>query len=284
MQENLLASGLVLVSAVLHAGANVFIKTSDDGLITRGCMNALACIMALPFLFLVSLPDADLWRLLGISVIIHALYPFFLVKAYRAGDLSAMYPIARGGVPILVTGFAAVTMQIQPGPNALAGIALISVAVASLAFVGNAAPLRKRLRASGWALTTSVIIAAYTVVDATGLRQAENFLVYLFWLFALDGFTVAMLVLLVRHSAVIPHLKQHWKPTLAAGAMGVAAYGLAMLALAIGSVAEIAALRESSIIFAALFGCYFLREPLGRTRIVAAILAVLGILVMHLPH
>lgn len=284
MSENLLASGFILVSAILHAGANVFIKTSEDGLITRGCMNALACIMALPFLFLVSLPDADLWRLLGISVMIHALYPFFLIKAYRAGDLSAMYPIARGGVPILVTVYAACAMQIQPRPNALAGIALMSVAVASLAFAGNAVPLHKRLRASGWALATSVIIAAYTVVDATGLRQAENFLVYLFWLFALDGFTVAVLVLLVRRSTVIPHVKQHWKPTLAAGVMGVAAYGLAMLALAIGSIAEIAALRESSIIFAALFGCYFLREPLGKPRIVAAIVAVLGILIMHLPH
>lgn len=131
---SLLAPALILLSALLHAAVNTLIKVSGDGLITRGCMNAIACLIAIPLLFFVPLPGPDLWLLLAVSMLVHALYPFFLIEAYRSGDLSTAFPLARGSVPLLVALFAAVVLEQHPGTASLAGIVLVSAAIASFAF------------------------------------------------------------------------------------------------------------------------------------------------------
>src|SRR4051812_39547060 len=100
MTPEALATVLILVSAALHAVVNALVKISDDGLLTRGCMNAVALLVALPFLPFVAAPDASLWPLLGAAVLVHGLYPFFLVGAYRHSDLGVAFPVARGITPL----------------------------------------------------------------------------------------------------------------------------------------------------------------------------------------
>ena len=97
MSPDTLATFLILLSALLHAIVNALVKTSDDGLLTRGCMNAMALVVALPFLIFVPAPTPQLWPLLIAATLVHGLYPFFLVAAYRHGDLSAVLPLARAG-------------------------------------------------------------------------------------------------------------------------------------------------------------------------------------------
>src|SRR5277367_105174 len=92
MSANALATLLILLSAVLHAAVNALVKSSDDGLLTRGCMNAMAFIVSLPFLAFVPIPSTEVWLILLASMLVHGLYPFFLVSAYRGGDLSTMLP------------------------------------------------------------------------------------------------------------------------------------------------------------------------------------------------
>ncbi len=102
------------------------------------------------------------------------------------------------------------------------------------------------------------------------------------WLFVLDGAFVALAVALARRRIVLPFVTRNWRPSLIAGVLGVLTYGLALLSLSLGPVAQIAALRETSIVFAALIGTLFLGEPFGTKRIVAAAIAVIGIVLMHL--
>jgi drug/metabolite transporter (DMT)-like permease len=276
------ATALILLSALLHAAVNTLIKVSDDGLMTRGCMNAVACIAAVPFLCVVPFPDGNLWLLLAVSVLIHGLYPFFLVEAYRAGDLSATFPLARGSAPLFVVLFAVCFLGQTPGPVSLAGIVLVSLAVASLAFDRSPKTAKNRMGGIAAALITGLIVAAYTAVDAVGLHLASTPFTYIVWLFVLDGAFVALAVALARRRAVPPFIARNWKAALIAGILGVLTYGLALLALSLGPVAQIAALRETSIFFAALIGTLVLGEPFGAKRIVAATLAVAGIVLMHL--
>lgn len=277
-----LATTLILSSALLHAIVNTLIKVSGDGLITRGGMNAVACVTAVPFLVVVPLPSSDLWLLLVLSVLVHALYPFFLVEAYRTGDLSVVFPLARGSVPLLVALFATFTLAQSPKPAGLVGIVLVSMSVASFAFAPGSSPRRTHVRSVVFAFATGLVISVYTVIDAVGLRLAPTPFSYIVWLFVLDGAAVSLLVILARRRAVLPFLMNHWKSTTMAGILGVLTYGLALLALAMGPVAEIATLREMSIVFAALLGMYILREPFSRKRIIAAFVAVTGIVLMHL--
>jgi drug/metabolite transporter (DMT)-like permease len=280
----LLATVLILFSALLHAVVNSLIKVSDDGLITRGCMNAVACIIATPFLLTVPLPGPDLWLLLVLSILTHALYPFFLVETYRTGDLSTVFPIARGSVPLLVTLFATFALEQRPGPAGLTGIAIVSMSIASFAFSPDRTPSQAHMRSVAYAFATGLIIAVYTVIDAAGLRLAPTPFVYVIWLFVLDGAFVALLVVLTRRRAVLPFITNHWRSTLIAGILGTLTYGLALFALALGPVAEIAALRETSIVFAALIGTCILGEPFGKQRLMASLAAVAGIVIMHLDH
>lgn len=277
----LLAAALILLSALVHAAVNTLIKVSGDGLITRGCMNAVACVIAAPLLLVVPLPGAELWLLLAVSMLVHALYPFFLIEAYRSGDLSTSFPLIRGSVPLLVAVFAWAALGQSPGVAGLAGILLVSAAVASFSFSrGSRSPAAHR-RGVVFAFLTGLVVAAYTVIDAIGLRAAPTALAYIVWLFVLDGAFVALLVLMTRRGAVGPFIAANWKAALAAGVLGTLSYGLALFALSLGPVAEIAALRETSILFAALIGAFVLKEPLGRLRIIASVVTVIGIIVMH---
>ena len=277
----LLAPALILLSALLHAAVNTLIKVSGDGLITRGCMNAIACLIAAPLLLVVPLPDPELWLLLAVSVLVHALYPFFLIEAYRNGDLSTAFPLARGSVPLLVALFAALILEQHPGTASLAGIVLVSAAVASFAFSRGARSRAAHGRGVVYALLTGLIVAGYTVIDVIGLRAAPSAFAYIVWLFVLDGAFVTLLVLIARRGAVLPFLTCNWRNALVAGALGTLSYGLALFAFSLGAVAEIAALRETSILFAALIGALILKEPFGRARAVAAVIAVTGIFIMH---
>jgi drug/metabolite transporter (DMT)-like permease len=275
------ATALILLSALLHAAANTLVKISGDGLITRGCMNAIACVIAMPLLLVVPPPDADLRRLLALSVLVHALYPFFLVEAYRHGDLSTAFPLVRGSVPLLVTLIAALALGQYPGPVTLCGIVLLSAAVASLAQFTGLQSVRSHWHGTAYALLTGLTVAAYTVVDAAGLRAAPTALAYMVWLFVLDGACVAAAVAVARGRAIAPFVRRHWRASLAAGFLGVLTYGLALFAFSLGPVAEIAALRETSIFFAALIGALFLKEPYGKSRITSALVAVAGIIIIH---
>jgi len=277
MSVNALATVLILLSAVLHAAVNALVKTSDDGLLTRGCMNAMAFVVSLPFLAFVPAPSTEVWFILIASMLIHGLYPFFLVGAYRAGDLSAMLPLARGISPLGVAVLALIFAGEKLGVMQLISIGIISIGVAMLAFERKSPAVRGARRGVVFAVATGLIIACYTALDGIGLRKTMP-MTYIAWLFMLDGLFVSSMVGWLRRDKVGSFLKRQWKSSLWGGVLGISSYGLALYALSMSAMAAIAALRETSVIFAAAIGALVLGEPFGRRRILAAAVVAAGVI------
>src|SRR5258706_6982898 len=211
MTPDVLATVLILLSAVLHAVVNAIVKTSDDGLLTRGCMNATALAVSAPLAFFVPWASAELWGILFIAMLVHGIYPFFLVPAYRHGDLSAVFPVARGTAPLGVIVLAGTIAGEALSWAKMACIGLISIGVITFAFERGTLAIPSRRRGVGLAIMTGIIIAIYTVIDAIGLRVAETKMTYIVWLFVLDGIFVSSSVAFVRRDNLAPFLRQNWK-------------------------------------------------------------------------
>lgn len=273
-------AALVLLAAVLHASWNALVKVGKDRLLTMTVIMGvgLFSVVLLPF---VQAPARESWLYLFLSVVIHGGYYFFLIQAYRVGDLSHVYPIARGAAPLLVAGGAAFFADEYLSGLAVSGLLLASTAIASLAFANNNLGQRD-LRPFLFGFGTSLFIAAYTVVDGLGVRASGSPLGYIGWLFFLDGFPLILFAAATRQKDIGPYLRAYWKPGLIAGLMAAAGYGLVIWALSLGPMAYISALRETSVIFAAIIGAVLLHESFGPRRIAAAAVVASGIVLMSL--
>jgi len=284
MTPDVLATVLILLSALLHAVVNAMVKISDDGLLVRGFMNATALAVSAPLAFFVPWPSAELWRILFVAMLVHGLYPFFLVAAYRYCDLSAVFPLARGTAPLGVVVLVGTIAGEVLSWAKIACIGLICAGVISFAFERGAFSVPSARRGMVLSVTTGVIIAVYTIIDAIGLRVAEAKITYIVWLFVLDGIFVSSSIALLHHKNLVPLLAKNWKRALLGGIMGVITYGLALFALGIGAIGEIAALRETSIVFAALIGAFFLGEAFGLRRMFASLLVAVGVIALQLTR
>lgn len=278
MAPEALATVLILASAMLHAIVNALVKISDDGLLTRGCMNAVAFCIALPFIAVVPPPDASLWTILIAAMLVHGLYPFFLAGAYRHSDLSVAFPVARGITPLGVALLAWLVLDSTLSSGKLLGICLLSAGIA--AFALDRIRISNPAHRKGFALAvcTGGIIAVYTLLDGIGLKTAKDPNTYIVWLFVLDGLFVSSLVTLARRDTVLLFLRKNWRKGLLGGVLGVLTYGMALYALSLGSLVEIAALRETSVVFAALIGVFLLKERFGMLRVFATALVMVAII------
>ena len=271
----------MLLAAVLHASWNALIKTGEDRALTMVLVIGLGTVLALPVLLIVEAPAAESWIYLFLSVLLHVGYFFFLLQAYRVGDLSHVYPVARGTAPLLVAGGGVVFAGELLEPIELAGLVLASLAIASFAFERGFSVLR-RPKPFVFGFITAIFIGIYTVTDALGVRLSGSPLGYIAWLFLFSGLPLIGYALLARPGALGPYIRAHWKTGLLGGTICALAYGLVIWALSLGAMAFVSALRETSVVFAVLIGSVFLGEPLGGRRIAAAIVVVAGIAVMNL--
>jgi drug/metabolite transporter (DMT)-like permease len=271
----------VLGAALLHAAWNAMLKGGRDTMLDMAIVVAGSSLVVVPLLPFIPLPAPESWPYIGASIVIHIGYYTALVGTYRAGDLSHGYPLMRGVAPLLVAGFGAAVIGELPGLWMWLGILLISGGVTGIAFVGGASFLHNR-RATGWALTNAALIAAYTLVDGTGVRLAGSTASYAAWMFFLDGLPYVLIVAWLRRSELLPYARSYWKRGLIGGTFSVAAYAIALWAMTRAPIAAVAALRETSVIFAAVLGAWFLKESFGRARIVGAASVVLGIVCLKI--
>lgn len=279
MDSSILAVIFILGSAVLHALWNALVKAGADRLselLFVFGFGAVCGLMVAPF---VPFPDAGAWPYIMVSALIHVGYMFFLAEAYRFGDLSRVYPLARGMVPLVVAGAAPVFAGETLGPYQFAGIALISIGIASLAFERRTLD---DLRSVGLAIATGLIVGTLTTVDGVGVRQTESSLSYMAWLFMVDGPIMATVAYFARGRVFLVYLRARWRTMIGAGVVSTGSYGLAIAAFHLGALAPVAALRETSVIIAAAIGTLFMGEPFGRRRLIAATIVVAGTVVMNL--
>ena len=272
--------GLVLTAAALHAVWNAMAKSGgmpEMSIASYQLVGSLVCIVLavwLPF------PDRAAWPMIIGSVAIHNFYYFALARAYRAGDLSQVYPLFRGAAPVLVACAAAVVAQEYLTFGTVAGIFCISLGVVSLAFRTATFGTMPRT-ALVWGLATAVLIASYTVVDGLGIRASSNELSYIVWLFILEVVPIGTIMLATRRAQWFNYMRANRWTVVGGGVASATAYGLVIYAMSLGAMAVVSSLRETSVIFAAIIGAMFLREPFGAARIRAAALVAVGIVLMR---
>jgi drug/metabolite transporter (DMT)-like permease len=268
----------VLLAALLHASWNAMIKGGGDVLHDTAGIVVGAMLIGLPFLFVVPVPPAAAWPFIIASVVVHLAYYWLMISAYRAGDLSLVYPLMRGVAP-LITAIAGITLLGEmPAPMAWLGMLLISGGVFLLGYraLGHA-PSRA---AVGFALANAAVIALYTLIDGRGARVSGNAWSYIVWLFVLDGIPFSLWMLATRRETFIAHLRRRSRRALAGGGLSAAAYAISVWAMTKAPVALVASLRETSVLFATLLGARLLRERLSARRWSGVIAVVLGVLAL----
>ncbi len=267
---------IVLVAAVLHAVWNALVKTSHDRAITLGLVAAGHCIPALALMPFVPVPVAAAFPFIIASTVIHWGYYYFLNISYRFGDLSLIYPIARGTAPVMVALGAMIWADEILSIWAWIGILTVSAGILILAAVRYADK-----RGMGAALLTSGIIAAYSVVDGIGIRISGTPIGYVVWLFAAEIF-VAVFVIATRFDRARAISAKARVLGLTGGLISGLAYALALFAKTLAPIGIVSAVRETSVIFAALIGVYWLGEGPARRRLVAASVVALGVMLLAL--
>ncbi len=267
-----LAIAAALSSALIHASWNAALKggrdrVTDSFLVAVGGLLTGGAIIAL-----LGAPAPEAWPYLAVSVCIHLIYWITLFKGYDAGDLTHIYTLSRGSAPLLVAIGAGVLANEVPPPVKIAGIALVSLGVLAV----GASP-RAPLKASLWALATGLCIASYSLVDALGARVAGNAMLYLGWTTGMMSIPMVAFALrrrgagpLLAAAAVAP-----WRG-IAIGVISFAGYGLVLWAQTIAPIAQVTALRETSVVWGALIGFVVLRERLGLRRWLGAIIVAAG--------
>ncbi len=269
----------VLGAALAHAAWNALIKSGRDVLLDTALVALGGSVVAAPFVLVVAPPEPASWPWLAASVLIHIGYYGTLAGAYRAGDLSHGYPIMRGSAPLIVALASLAWFGEAPGVAGWAGVALICAGVVSLALGGGA---HVSARATLWALANALIIAAYTLADATGVRASGGAVRYVAWMFLFMGLPFGLIVLIAKRRAFVAHAAAHWRRGLAGAALSGASYGVALWAMTRAPVAAVAALRETSVLFGALLGAWLLREGQVRRRLAGAATVLAGVIALKL--
>jgi drug/metabolite transporter (DMT)-like permease len=268
---------LILLAAALHAGWNTLIKVGGDRVAVMAVMTLAGSLLSLPLLPFVAAPDAASWPLLALTILLHTGYHFFLPVAYDHGDLGQVYPIARGSAPILVTVGAVLFAGERLDPVALAGVLCLAVGVMSLTFEKGGG-ISKNPRAVLYALATAGCIAAYTVVDGLGVRQAGSVLGFAVWLTVGDGLLTFAIALVWKRRALWRVARANPGAGILGGAMQVGAYWIIIWALALAPMGMVSALRETSVLFAAVISTFILKEGFGVWRFVSAGLVTFGLI------
>lgn len=267
---------LVLVAAFLHAAWNAIVKGGDDKVLSTVMVAVIAGLLAATLLPALPLPAPASWKFIGASVLVHILYFSLVARIYQVADMSHAYPLMRGSAPLLVALASVIWLNDVLSATAWCGIAVISVGILSLAL----GPYR---RGGAWGLLglNILVIASYTLIDGTGVRLSGTAAGYTMWMFALTAVPLAGWALFARGAAFPAYVKRQWRLALLGGVGTVVSYGLVLWAMSVAPVAAVAALRESSILFATALSALVLSERVGRRRLVAAGIIVAGVAILR---
>jgi drug/metabolite transporter (DMT)-like permease len=270
----------VLLAAAAHAAWNAAIKRGFDPLVITVLIALGAGVVSLPILASVGLPVAAAWPWLIASVVVHLGYFAGLIEAYRAGDMSQVYPIARGSAPLLTALISTVWLGEQLGLLGWVGLLCLVGGVMMLSLRGGGELARLDRRAVGFALFTALTVCAYSVIDGIGVRTSGNALAYTAAEFFGNGVVMALYGLARRGPKLLVGPWRIWRTGLVGGALQFASYGIALWAMTVAPIAVVAALRETSVLFGALIAVVVLHEPLRAVRVLAAVLIVAGLVMI----
>ena len=270
---------VVIAAALLHALWNTLIKSGADKFVAMSAVMIghlpLAVLAALVF----PIPAAESWPYLLVGILLHIGYQLFLTLSYRVGDLSQVYPIARGVAPLIVAGVSVGALGVVLNRAEMIGVATIGLGIISLALVRKNTGQRN-LTAASLALITGCFIAAYSLVDGLGARVSGSPFGFYGWLGigSSTGFTLSMLFW--RPQVVRTALATQKMRGLMGGSASFVAFALVIWAFTQAPITLVTALRETSIIFAVLFGVFILKEPLSLAKLASTLMTLTGAAVL----
>ena len=270
----------VIAAALLHATWNALVKGGSDK--TLG-MSAIIighlpfAVVCLPF---ASFPASESYPFLFGSLFLHAGYQYFLLQSYKVGDLTQVYPIARGAAPLLVAFFSVVVLKVELSSMELLAVVVIGVGIVSLTLVKRADGHRNP-QAFVFALVTSGFIASYSMVDGLGARAAGTALGFYAWLSIGNGIVMIAYVLAVQPTVLKQLVTSHRKIFVIGGGASFVAYSIVTWAFTQAPIALVTALRETSIVFALLIGVFFLKERVDLVKVFSTMTTLLGAVLLR---
>ena len=283
MGPEILPVVLCLASALTVAITNVMVKRGGDVLTTRAIVAIVMALTVLPIAPFVPLPPPETWWLIGLSMAVHWFYQFCAIRALHRGALSLVFPVMRGLGPLATAVLAALLLHERLAPLQVAGLIVASLSILVFALPTGATHDARRLdrAAMFWALMTAVGVGLYAVADTRAARAMPTPFTFIVWLFLIDWIGVTLVLAGKRKGRVLEVLRPELRNGLIGGVAGSISYGLAIYAYTLTDAAAVTALRETSVVFAAAFGAWLLKEGFGRRRIVAAATLAAGLVLMQ---
>ncbi len=272
-----LALGLLLAAACLHVAWNLLLKGAAARTVVAWWALLAGTVLFLPALLTAAPLPAAVWGLAAASAVVEVIYYLLLSRAYDQGDFSQVYPIARGAAPVLLTAWSALVLREFPSAAGVGGVALIVLGLMVVSSGATAAPGRR------WdALGVALCISVYSLIDGIAVRRAAP-APYTVAVLGLTALLLAPVVLVrQRPAAVLAEGRRQWPRAVAAGALMVLAYMLVLRAYTLERLAYAGAVREVSVVLAAVVGWRWLGESFGPRRVAGAIAVFAGILVLAL--
>lgn len=271
----------VLAGAAMHAGWNALIKTGLDratSVLLLALIQGAISLVLLPFF---ALPLAASWPWIAVSALLHTGYKLFLIRAYEHGDMSQVYPLARGSAPLIVALVGVSVLGEGMTATKFAAVGAIGLGVMLMSSRLGAAETMSR-KALAYALGTALFTAGYTLVDGVGARLSGTASGFTLWMFVCDGVLMTLYALALRGRGLFAQLRENLAGGTAAGVLSLGSYWIAIWAFTMAPIALVAALRETSVLFAMLIAVFLLGEKASAQRWLAAALIFAGIVLMRL--
>lgn len=265
----------VLFAAFLHSAWNAILKTGASKIAGMTMMTLLQGLLGLAAAMTMPMPNPHVWGWLIASAAFHSGYNLFLAFAYEQGDLSRVYPIARGAAPMMVMVFSVLVLSDVMATGEYLGILILGLGIAVMA--KGAFTNGESRKLVPLAFGAAVMTAGYSIVDGLGARASGDAVQYVSWMFFLSAFVYVPCALALRGRACLPPERSYWLRGLIAALGSVGAYTIAVWAMTVAPIALVAALRESSILFAMLIGWILFKDRMDWQKAVAGGLIVAGI-------
>lgn len=269
----------VIFAAILHASWNAVIRAGGDRFQGMLLLTVTQGLMGLVMAGFVPLPKGEVWAWLLFSGVFHSGYKMFLAAAYKHGDLSRVYPIARGAAPMIVVLVGFFLFEERLAVKEYAGIALIGGGVILMA--GGVFSNGESRALIPFALGSALCTAGYTMVDGLGARVAGNATQYTAWLFIFDAMIFSVVSLGTRGPRVFAASRQRWLVGTLAGALSLLTYWIVIWAMTLAPVAMVAALRETSVLFGVLIGVVWMKERATAGKLIAALIILAGVVLVR---
>ena len=268
---------LILFAALCHAGWSTIVKHHKSFSI-MGMTCIVEIVVFTPLVFFVPFPPLEIWYFIIASVMVHGLYRLSVIYSYKFGDLSFVYPIARGGSSLLI---AILTLIILKEQISLLGFVGILIVCAGIFLISYSKNHKFNFSAFILAVSTALLIAIYSIIDGIGVRLSENKFSYIYWMLLLNGVPLLLISIFSKEKLLFNLNKNIIVWGIPAGILAILSYGLVVWSMQYLEIAYVSSIRETSIVVATLIGFFVLREKQAKKRITPALLVLGGITILY---